>query len=234
MDLISGLLVVTDPARRALARAAINRFLLQDYPEKELVVINGTGAAFLDEPHDAIREVLFDFHVNPPLLGTLRNLSLEHARGSWCVTWDDDDWSDPSRLSIQAAARFSGRPSVLAAQIRIDLRDGTACVYEAPSGLAPTMLFPAGPGRYPPLGRGEQVDFAMHHHPERNILASPLVSPAISIACYHGRNVLSRDVFLGEFAAEYCRGRWALPRFEREVLERVLEELGFLVTLKEP
>jgi hypothetical protein len=86
--------------RRRFVPAAIGMFLAQDYPDKELVI--------LDNGEDAVEDLV------PPrpelryirsrqrrTLGAKRNEACEAARGDIIAHWDDDDWYAPWRLSYQ-------------------------------------------------------------------------------------------------------------------------------------
>ena len=86
--------------RRRFVPEAIRLFLAQDYPEKELVI--------LDDGEDSVVDTIPD---NPQIrylrnsrrqpVGTKRNLACEMARGEIIAHWDDDDWYAPWRLSYQ-------------------------------------------------------------------------------------------------------------------------------------
>jgi glycosyltransferase involved in cell wall biosynthesis len=89
--------------RRAFVPLAVDCFLAQDYPERELVV--------LDDGREPIRDLLPD---DPRIryerlgrqlvIGAKRNRACGLARGELIAHWDDDDWSAPGRLSAQVAA----------------------------------------------------------------------------------------------------------------------------------
>jgi glycosyltransferase involved in cell wall biosynthesis len=93
--------------RRKFIPRAIESFLLQDWPEKELVVVDsGT-----DRVEDLIREVpnaKYIFYTEPcpewrpnVPIGTKRNIACENASGEIIVHFDDDDYSQPDRISDQ-------------------------------------------------------------------------------------------------------------------------------------
>src|SRR5262245_25668507 len=88
--------------RRRFASQAIWYFLRQDYPNRELIIV--------DDGEDAIEQVVpaddrIDYlRVGRCSLGDKRNLACEHSAGELIAHWDDDDWSAHSRLSVQVAA----------------------------------------------------------------------------------------------------------------------------------
>lgn len=89
--------------RRRFVPSAIAQFLRQDWPEKELVVI--------DDGADCVRDLVPD---DPRItyvrldrratIGRKRNIACERARGEIVAHWDDDDWHAPDRLRRQATA----------------------------------------------------------------------------------------------------------------------------------
>lgn len=104
---ISCLMVTYD--RLLLAKRAIRSFAAQTWPAKELVIVTdgterfraalGAYAEWLGL--DSVRIVAAEGA--GLTLGRLRNLSLEEAQGDWICQWDDDDFSHPDRLAVQAA-----------------------------------------------------------------------------------------------------------------------------------
>lgn len=89
--------------RRAFIPHAIRYFLRQDYPYKELIIIDdGTdNIADLVPDDPSIRYYALQRKIT---LGAKLNLACEHARGSVIVNWDDDDWYAPGRLTYQVQA----------------------------------------------------------------------------------------------------------------------------------
>ena len=87
---------------------AIDRFNEQDYPNKELVVLDdgSRSVAALVEGREGVR-----YHRVEPsgmTIGEKRNLGCELARGEIVCTWDDDDWYSPERVRCQALPIFYG------------------------------------------------------------------------------------------------------------------------------
>jgi glycosyltransferase involved in cell wall biosynthesis len=103
--------------RWALPRA-LAYFLQQDYPRKELVIVDsGT-----DSVADLVPErpdIRYHRDSDRIPLGAARNLACELASGSLIAHFDDDDWQAPDRLSRQVgqlttrAADICGTASVL-------------------------------------------------------------------------------------------------------------------------
>src|SRR4051794_36348973 len=80
--------------RRAYVPRAIEYFLRQDYPNKELIIVDdGTDPVSDLVPADE-RIRYIRLNVKQPI-GTKRNLACQEARGSIIIHWDDDDWHAP-------------------------------------------------------------------------------------------------------------------------------------------
>jgi glycosyltransferase involved in cell wall biosynthesis len=110
LPLITCLMVTYD--RLSLAKEAILSFAAQSYPQKELVVVSDGGARFrraLERYATALglaRVRFVDAGPERLTLGRLRNISLEAAAGDIVCQWDDDDYSHPERLRLQAEELF--------------------------------------------------------------------------------------------------------------------------------
>jgi O-antigen biosynthesis protein len=89
--------------RRAFLPQAVRYFQRQDYPAKELVIVDDGPQAVSDlVPADP--RIRYHRLETRTVLGEKRNMACELARGSVIVHWDDDDWSSPERVSVQVAA----------------------------------------------------------------------------------------------------------------------------------
>jgi glycosyltransferase involved in cell wall biosynthesis len=87
--------------RPFLALQAVRYFQRQDYPFRELVIVDsGIEPVALPADH-RIRRLRPD---RPITVGAARNLGNASARGELLAHWDDDDWIGPDRLSKQVAA----------------------------------------------------------------------------------------------------------------------------------
>lgn len=93
--------------RRNYVPQAIQSFLQQDYPNRELIVI--------DDGKDAIRDLVEGmenvryFHVARMSIGAKRNFACKQAQGEIIAHWDDDDWYSPDRLRYQVAPILTGK-----------------------------------------------------------------------------------------------------------------------------
>ena len=86
--------------RRVFVPRAIAYFLRQDYPDKELVIVDN-GPDLVEDlvPADPrIRYLRCDEQLS---IGAKRNLACQQARGEIILHWDDDDWMADWRISYQ-------------------------------------------------------------------------------------------------------------------------------------
>ena len=92
---------------------AIHYFQRQDYPRRELLIIDdGPQSAAMQLPRDAaIRYVHRGERMS---IGAKRNLACELAQGEHVAHWDDDDWYGVSRLSAQLAPLIAGSADITA------------------------------------------------------------------------------------------------------------------------
>lgn len=93
--------------RRRFIPEAIRIFLAQDYPAKELIVLDDGEDSVKDliPTHREIRYVRLGCRQS---IGAKRNLGCTVARGDIIAHWDDDDWYAPWRLSYQVAEIVRG------------------------------------------------------------------------------------------------------------------------------
>jgi glycosyltransferase involved in cell wall biosynthesis len=89
--------------RHRFVPQAIDYFLRQSYPARELIVVDDGEDSVEDlvPRSDQIRYVRLA-HRRP--LGAKRNLACEMASGEIIAHWDDDDWMADWRLAYQLAA----------------------------------------------------------------------------------------------------------------------------------
>jgi glycosyltransferase involved in cell wall biosynthesis len=86
--------------RRQMVGRAIAQFLAQDYPRRELLIVDDGDDPIADlVPADPlVRYLRCDGRMR---LGAKRNMACEAAAGDLIAHWDDDDWMAPWRLSYQ-------------------------------------------------------------------------------------------------------------------------------------
>lgn len=86
--------------RAAFIRDSVRMFVAQDYPHRELIIVDdGTEPISHMLPQD---DLVRYFRLPQKLtIGAKRNYACNAARGEFIAHWDDDDWFPPSRLSCQ-------------------------------------------------------------------------------------------------------------------------------------
>lgn len=93
--------------RRAFVAAALRAFQTQDYPHRELVIVDDGDDPIVDlVAHRP--EVIYVRLAERASIGAKRNLAVQHARGAIIAHWDDDDWYAADRLRYQVAPIVCG------------------------------------------------------------------------------------------------------------------------------
>lgn len=86
--------------RRLYVPRAIEYFLSQDYPDRELIIVDdGTDKIKDLIPRDP--RIVYRQLNHKHTIGAKRNLAIKEARGEILAHWDDDDWFAPWRLTYQ-------------------------------------------------------------------------------------------------------------------------------------
>jgi O-antigen biosynthesis protein len=97
--------------RRRFVPLAVRNFLAQDYPNRELVVIDDGSEPVADLVENVPRVRYFRLP-GRVTIGEKRNLACELAAGSLIAHWDDDDWYAPRRLSYQVGPILAGTADI--------------------------------------------------------------------------------------------------------------------------
>ncbi len=95
--------VMPTRGRSELAKLAVECFLAQDYPEKELIILDDADDPSFPEDFGANSPFLYNRTSERMAIPEKRNRINEMAGGQLIAHWDSDDWSDPTRLSHQVA-----------------------------------------------------------------------------------------------------------------------------------
>ena len=174
--------------RPHLITMAIDCFLAQTYPNKELIVLDD-GATPTSVPcHPSIKYVR---HVGPKLTtGRKRNRCNELASGSVICNWDDDDWSHPTRISVQVnRLQASGRAFTGFNQMYFHATDGSFLMQECGGGLGTAQCYTKSfweVTRYREIPTTEDVQFCQSA--ERAGESSVIAGDGLMVARRHGAN----------------------------------------------
>ena len=164
--------------RRAFVPRAIAQFLAQDYPHRELLIVDdGTDRVEDLVPADSrVRYIGLERRL---VLGAKRNFACEQARGDVIVHWDDDDWSATWRLRYQVEQLVASRADIagLDRVLFLDPATNEAWEYHYPRTAAPwvygaTLIYTKDFWRrnpFPPLSVGEDSRFVWANVPKRVI-----------------------------------------------------------------
>jgi hypothetical protein len=127
--------------RRGFLPHAIHYFLRQDYPNKELIVVDDG----LDSVEDLVPKHPSIQYLRLPrkmTLGAKLNLCCEQARGPVIAQWDDDDWYAADRLSRQWDALRAKNAQVcgISDLLYYELASGRGYRYVYPANERPWLL----------------------------------------------------------------------------------------------
>ena len=94
--------------RRAYLAQSVEYFLRQDYPNKELIIVDDGSDCIRDlvPDHPQVRYIRLE---RRHTIGAKRNLACEKATGEIILHWDDDDWYAPWRISYQVSQLLERR-----------------------------------------------------------------------------------------------------------------------------
>lgn len=127
--------------RRAFVPKAIRYFLRQNYPNKELIIIDdGTDPVHeLVPDNPGIRYYRLDKKIT---LGAKMNLACTYAKGPLIANWDDDDWYANWRLMYQVESLENDGSDVCGINklLYYDLLNKKAFQYIYPGNQRPWLL----------------------------------------------------------------------------------------------
>lgn len=191
---------------------AVLYFEEQDYPRKELIILDDSPAATVPRfSHAHVRYVHEDGNGT---LGEKRNRAIELSRGQIIVHWDDDDWMARRRIRYQVEALLAGGASVcgLDRMLFFDLRTRRMWLYQYPAGARKWLaggslcywkkVWEAHP--FDPVTPGEDTRFVW----SLEVPMGTLADFTFYVATIHGRNTCPKQL-IGT-----CWSRWQGPGFE--------------------
>ncbi|MEP6925660.1 MAG: glycosyltransferase [Pyrinomonadaceae bacterium] len=126
--------------RRRFVPQAIDQFLRQDYPHKELVILDDGEESVADLiPDDS--QIRYLRHQPGMTLGAKRNACVEQCRGGLIMHWDDDDWMAAHRISYQVEELLRAGAEVcsLRRMLWFDLSTGQTWLYQYPENQRPWL-----------------------------------------------------------------------------------------------
>lgn len=200
---VCAVMITGKPGREYLARMAIESFQAQTYKPSRLLIVND-GAPLLNAPLDRVREL-----IAPPgmSLGRLRNFALDNMDRDvrYVVQWDDDDYSDPLRITWQVGQVKGGaqKATVLRFATHCNLHTGEMKICTPTRrikfGFAGTMMHAVPtPYRYPDAGKAEDTQFTQLWRNSGNVRV--LINdrfPTFYVRFFHGLNTWNEKHVMG-------------------------------------
>lgn len=118
-----------------LLEEAIHSFMSQDYPNKELIIINDTPGQVIHLPSSGYENVtVINLQQRLPTLGHKYRKAIELARGRYITPWDDDDIMLPTRLR-RCHQHVAGADALIVRGLYCIRPDGQV-TFDANSGFA--------------------------------------------------------------------------------------------------
>jgi len=110
---------------------AIQYFLRQDYPNRELVILDD-GERDVEDLIPIDSRIRYKRLHGKRTLGAKQNLCVAESRGDLVLHWDDDDWFAVRRISSQVGALLRADAEIcgLPAMLFHELRTGRTWRYE--------------------------------------------------------------------------------------------------------
>jgi glycosyltransferase involved in cell wall biosynthesis len=193
---VSCLMVTAD--RQRFFKRSLRSYRRQTYANKELVII--------DDGDDDLAGVLRDLPANEVtylkiekkpgnVLGHLRNLSLDEAKGDFITQWDDDDWYHAERIETQVGVLLKGYDACCLSNTLMHIDRGVFFDHPYVSffkrGTPGSIMHRRNPLiRYPAVGRSED-DVA-----KKRYFKLPGSYAHLFIRCFHGSNTWDMKHFL--------------------------------------
>jgi glycosyltransferase involved in cell wall biosynthesis len=173
--------IMPTAGRRNFLPQAIRYFMRQDYPDRELIVVDDGDDSVSDlvPTGPRIKYLRLD---RKQTIGAKRNIACQQARGQIIVHWDDDDWMAPWRIRHQVAKLRGENADIcgISKPLFYDLEDDEAWQYIYPEDAKPWVygatfcytrwLWQRNP--FLDTGRGEDTKFVWSEPPKK-VLALP-------------------------------------------------------------
>lgn len=196
--------------RRQFVPQALQSFQQQDYPNRELIVIDD-GSDAIGDLVKGVPGVRYWHLPNRTTIGAKRNLACQYAQGEFIAHWDDDDWYSSDRLRYQAAPLIAGSADLTGLE--------NAFVLELPNGdfwttkpdlhqklfvgnvHGGTLVFRknllAAGLRYPEINLAEDA-YLLHRAITQGKRLLRLANPGVFVYVRHGHNAW-KDFRPGQF-----------------------------------
>lgn len=194
LPLVSALLITKDRKEQALR--AIECFLAQTHPAKELIIID-EGGRELEQAIQEMNSPLLSYHRNEKKknLGALRNWAVRLAKGDYICQWDDDDLYHPHKISYQLALcnKKKADACFLLRELLLDGKRKTVAISDYRLWEGTLLARKDKMFSYPAWRKGEDY-WVVHRLAQRGTLVA-LDFPELYLYTYHGSNTWNERHF---------------------------------------
>jgi glycosyltransferase involved in cell wall biosynthesis/GT2 family glycosyltransferase len=190
---------------------AVRYFLRQDYPAKELIILDD-GPEPVSDLLPADNRIVYRRLETRTVLGAKRNLACDLARGPVIAHWDDDDWASADRISVQVAAITSGDADICgtASLLYYDPARSRAWRFTWPDRLRPWAAGPSlcfakelwARSPFPEVAIGEDTRFVFSPAVRR---VADVSAAACIIGILHPGNTAPKSVYGAHWSPRPCR-----------------------------
>jgi glycosyltransferase involved in cell wall biosynthesis/predicted O-methyltransferase YrrM len=186
--------------RRDFVPRAITYFQRQDYPNKQLIIVDdGTDpVADLIPPDKSIQYIHLPQRAS---VGAKRNLACEQSAAPLIAHWDDDDWHAPQRLRYQVDHILNSKAAICGLKdlLFFDTRDGKAWQFNYPDGQRPwlsgnSLVYTREfwtTHRFPEINVGEDGCFVWSASPDQ---ITAMADSTFHVGVIHGKNVSPKHI----------------------------------------
>ncbi len=186
--------------RRAFVPHALEYFLHQDYPNRELIIVDD-GADAIGDLAANLPGVRYIRLPSRKSIGAKRNLACQQARGEIIATWDDDDWYSPDRLRYQVMPIIAGQADLTGLENAFVLELATGHFWTTNPQLHEKLFAGNVHGgtivyrkdllqkglRYPEVNLAEDA-YLLRCATKRGLRLVRLSNPGVFVYVRHGRN----------------------------------------------
>lgn len=245
--LVSCIMLFKEKNRMRRARKAVNQFVAQSYPNKQLVIINNSDTPVTNVPNRHIKELTFEVSddIHTDSLGMMRNAALKVCDGTIVYPhWDDDDVYDPHLLAFLVQNYVMKNYGVfpehhkavtLQSEIRINIENSVVYQHTETDGLPGNMLVPFTNARYADLHGEEGMAFWQRYWAiKSHVCADGWPINTLKMSVFDGNNVLPVEKFMVDHATPEHEGRWHIGEKELEHMRVVLEGFGVKAEARPP
>jgi len=215
--------------RRCFVPQAVRYFLRQDYPARELIILDD-GPEPVGHLLPADDRIIYHRLETQMVLGAKRNLACQLARGPLIAHWDDDDWASPDRISVQVTALTGGGADVCGAASLLYYDPVGSCAWRftwpdrlRPWAAGPSLCFAKemwARSPFPEVAIGEDTRFVFSPAVRR---IADVSAAACVVGIIHPRNTAPKSV----------HGVHWSPRPVREAEDVLGDDMAFYRSLTE-